>query len=286
MILWAKACMTTIYVQNKSPHQILKNITPEEAFTREKAEIGHFRIFGCPVYFHVPKEKRSKLDPSGIKGTFLGYSESSKAYRIYIPGQRQIEVIKDVIFEEEIAFRKSRESQMEIDSESVPSPPSAVQRETTIVAVDLVVPVAPVDVPRDIAVGHKRPAWARQTLQEAEGHAAPQDTFRESKRPKRFSSYFSAMSHIIDTEPSCHGEASGQQVWQDAMAEEYQSILKNDVWDIVPRPEGKSVVTSKLIYKIKHATDRSVEKYKARFVARGFSQVEGIDYEETFAPVA
>jgi hypothetical protein len=52
--------------------------------------------------------------------------------------------------------------------------------------------------------------------------------------------------------------------------------------DIVPRPEGKSMVTSKWIYKIKHATDRSIEKHKARFVARGFSQVEGIDYEETF----
>jgi hypothetical protein len=87
-------------------------------------------------------------------------------------------------------------------------------------------------------------------------------------------------------ESSCHGEATGQQVWQDAMTEEYQSIMKNDVWDIVPRPEGKSVVTSKWIYKIKYAADGSVEKYKARFVARGFSQVEGIDYEETFAPVA
>ena len=54
----------------------------------------------------------------------------------------------------------------------------------------------------------------------------------------------------------------------------------------VPRPEGKSVVTSKWIYKIKHAVDGSIKKYKARFVARGFSQVEGIDYEETFAHVA
>jgi hypothetical protein len=94
------------------------------------------------------------------------------------------------------------------------------------------------------------------------------------------------MSHIIDIEPSCLGEAAGQQFWQDAMAEEYQSIMKNDVWDIVLRPEGKFVVASKWIYKIQHVVDGSVEKYKARFVARGFSQVEGIDYEETFAPVA
>jgi hypothetical protein len=58
------------------------------------------------------------------------------------------------------------------------------------------------------------------------------------------------------------------------------------VWDIVSRLEGKSVVTSKWIYKIKHAADGSIEKYKARYVARGFSQKEGVDYEETFAPVA
>ena len=66
---------------------------------------------------------------------------------------------------------------MEIDSETVPSPPSAVQRETVIDPVDPVDPIAPIDVPRDIAVGHKRPAWARQTLQEAEGHATPRGTF-------------------------------------------------------------------------------------------------------------
>ena len=62
--------------------------------------------------------------------------------------------------------------------------------------------------------------------------------------------------------------------------------MKNDVWDVLPRPKGNSVVTSKSIYKIKHAADGSIEKYKARFVARGFSQKEGIDYEETFAPIA
>jgi hypothetical protein len=100
--------MTDVYIQNNSPHKNLKNMTPEEAFTGVKPKVRHFKIFGCSIYIHVPKEKRTKLDPSGIKGTFVGYNESSKAYRIYIPCQRQIEVRRYVTFEEEIAFRRSK----------------------------------------------------------------------------------------------------------------------------------------------------------------------------------
>ena len=70
------------------------------------------------------------------------------------------------------------------------------------------------------------------------------------------------------------------------MVEEYESIVKNSAWEIVQRPVKKLVVGSRWIYKVKKAIDGSVEKYKAIFVARGFSQIGGIDYDETFAPVA
>jgi hypothetical protein len=83
-----------------------------------------------------------------------GYNESSKTFQIDIPGQRQIETSKNIVLEKEIVFQRPRESQMEIDSETIPSPPSTVQRETNIIPVD---PVSPVDMFRDIAVGHKRP---------------------------------------------------------------------------------------------------------------------------------
>ena len=69
------------------------------------------------------------------------------------------------------------------------------------------------------------------------------------------------------------------------MVEKCHSIMKNDVWKIVSRHEGKSVVTSRWLYKVKYDADGSVEKYKAQFVARWFSQVEGVDYDETFASV-
>jgi hypothetical protein len=86
MFMWVEESMHAVYVQKKSPHKTLRNMTPKEAFTRVKPNVGHFRIFGCPIYIHVPKEKRTKLDTSGRKGTFMGYNDSSKAYRIYISG--------------------------------------------------------------------------------------------------------------------------------------------------------------------------------------------------------
>jgi hypothetical protein len=66
---------------------------------------------------------------------------------------------------------------------------------------------------------------------------------------------------------------------------EYTSIMKNHVWDIVPRPEAKSIVSSKWLYKLKHVAYGNTEMFKERFVVRGFSQKERVDYDETFAQI-
>jgi hypothetical protein len=113
MYLWGEAAMTTIYVQNRSPHCILKDMTPEETFSRKKPNVKNLRIFGFPIYIHIPKDKRKKLEPSGKKGIFVGYNESSKAYRIYIPEQHKVEVSRDVTFNEKMAFKKSIEETIE-----------------------------------------------------------------------------------------------------------------------------------------------------------------------------
>ena len=70
------------------------------------------------------------------------------------------------------------------------------------------------------------------------------------------------------------------------MNEEYRSLMANNTWDLVPLPKGRKLVRCKWVYRTKYASDGSVEILKPRLVAKGFSQVEGIDYNETFAPVA
>ena len=93
----------------------------------EKLEVGHLKIFGCLVYLHVPKEKRSKLDPSRKKGIFVGYSEQSKAYRIYILGFHHIEINIDVTFHEDSTFTKSINILVDEDHEEEKEDPRTTQ---------------------------------------------------------------------------------------------------------------------------------------------------------------
>lgn len=106
--LWADAANTAAYVQNRCLHQVLDSKTPEEVFTGKKPDVSHFRIFGGLIYFHVPKEKRSKSNAFGKKGEFVGYSEISKAYRIYVHGQKEVEISHDLTFDEDVALSRFR----------------------------------------------------------------------------------------------------------------------------------------------------------------------------------
>jgi hypothetical protein len=141
--------------------------------------------------------------------------------------------------------------------------------------------------PHHMTISHKRkPTWARELIQYGEKYGAPEGTMRKVKKPKPLSSYMALMCDLLENEPTFFEEAIHKKEWANAMTKEYQTIIKNDVWEIVPRLKSKDVVSSKWLYKIQHVVDGSIEKYKTMFIARGFSQKEGIEYEETFSPVA
>jgi hypothetical protein len=74
--------------------------------------------------------------------------------------------------------------------------------------------------------------------------------------------------------------------WHDAMLEEMAALEKNKTWELVSLPEGKKSVDCKWVYIVKQDPNGKIERYKAKHVAKGYSQTYGIDYDETFAPVA
>ena len=124
------------------------------------------------IYVHVPKEKRTKLEPSGRKDIFIGFSEPIKGYRVYILGQKQIELSRDVIFEEDIAFRRAKTSDeldtFDVSLEETPAPENQREfpEETSTEAEILL------ETQEESLEHSKWPLWARKIIQEGDGFAA------------------------------------------------------------------------------------------------------------------
>jgi hypothetical protein len=187
-------------------------------YTGKKPEVSHLKIFGCPVFIHIPKEKRNKLEPSGKKGIFAGYCEVSKAFKIYIPSHHHIEISKDVTFDEDATLKKSKRCHLEEVYEEEPIIPKTAElvREVPRVAEPVrEVVTSPdeesledhdlieVQEPPLMRILHKRkPAWARE-LQDGEKYGIPEGTTRQVKRPNPFSSDTALMCDLLDEEPTC-----------------------------------------------------------------------------------
>ena len=222
-------------------------------------------------YIHVMKDAKKKLEPTAEVGIFLGYTDTPHNYRVYFPDSRKTVVRRDIKFHEEKAMKCSLEREPHLNAyeellvpkdepQDVDQPQEEVHgvEETTQAALTI--------------RGWKRTIEAKRLTQDVEKVVgAPTSQRRQRQSPDRYTGYMDLMRKCIVTEPSSFEEAVEDPAWVDAMVEEYDSIVRNNAWYIVPRPEGKSVVGLRWIYKVKQAADGSVEKYKARFVSRGFS---------------
>lgn len=98
---WPESVNWTIYVLNRSPTLVVKNVTPYEAWKEVKPFVKHFRFFGCVAHSYVPDARRSKLEDKSFVCVLLGVSEESKGYRLYNHMTKKIVIKRDVVFEEE-----------------------------------------------------------------------------------------------------------------------------------------------------------------------------------------
>ena len=114
-LFWPEAMLWLIHVLNISLTCAMKHMTPQEAWSRKKPLVDHFRVFGCITYAHIPNERRQKLDDKSENFVFLGVSESCKAYKLYNPMTKRLVISRDVVFNEESKWNW-------IDGNSIPNP--------------------------------------------------------------------------------------------------------------------------------------------------------------------
>jgi hypothetical protein len=163
-------------------------------FTVEKLEVIHLWIFGFPMYVHVHKDTRSNLDPLGNKGVFVGYIETSKAYRVYIPSYRKINISIYVTFNEDATLNRSRKHHT---NEICDEKPKAPRFAYSIAGNDFVLEEHGLEdhdmeepqIPIEMITKKKRPAWAHEIIQDSEKYGAPDGSFRERKKLRPYSSY-------------------------------------------------------------------------------------------------
>jgi transposase InsO family protein len=240
MHLWAEACNTAVYVQNRCPYRALGMSTPEKSFTGKKPDISHFKIFASFVYVHVTKDSRKKLEPIAEVGIFLGYTETPHNYRLYLSNNNMTVIQWDIKFDEGKAMWLLLERELDLHAKEellVPKDESqdVDQPHEEVHGVEETTQVEP-----SIRNGRKCTTKVdRLRLDVAQNVGAPTSQRRQRQSPDRFVGYIALMRKCIVTEPSSFQEAMQDPTWVDAMVEEYDSIVKNSAWEIVPRPVDK-----------------------------------------------
>lgn len=100
---WAEVINCENHIVNRTPTKVLKNITLEEAWSSIKPDVSHFRVFGSEAWAHIPDEKHKALEPKSEKCVFVGYSKDVKGYRLIPLKSKNVIIIRDVKFAENIS---------------------------------------------------------------------------------------------------------------------------------------------------------------------------------------
>jgi hypothetical protein len=163
------------------------------------------------------------------------------------------------------------------------TPISVSPSSSSVSTIDLSSPSSsniPPECPEVTSVSSHIPVWARKTLES--GGSEINNTYDTHGTR----SIFAIMTKLLATDdPTTYVQAKGHPHWEQTMIVEYESLIKNKTWTLVPLPPRKNLIGCKWVYKTKFTAEGQIEKYKARLAAKGFDQQEGIDYNETFSHV-
>lgn len=316
---WGEAMVTAVYILNRLSTKSLTGLTPYKAWYGRKPAVSHLRVFGCRAY---AKEMghTSKLADRSRAGVFLSYAEGAKAYRVLDPMMRRVHTARDVTFDEANGWDRGAggeaqpttefiiEYHYEMPLAAAPATPMAAAAASPAASPPSVAaPASPMAAATSPATPHAPPvptAPPPEFVTPLSQDDARLDVEHGESPPIRYRTYdnllwedepvpglaernLDAELHLVSTgEPASFAEPDGDSAWRMAMQEEIDSIERNCTWELSDLPAGHRAITLKWVYKLKRNETGEVIKHKARLVARGFVQQEGIDFDEVFAPVA
>ncbi|KAI3728046.1 hypothetical protein L6452_16674 [Arctium lappa] len=336
---WAEVINTACFTQNRSIIVKRHNKTPYEVFYGRKPNIGFLHVFGCVCYILNDRENLGKFDPKADEGIFVGYSLTSKAFRVYNLRRNCIDESIHVKFDD------LKISSLSCDDEELNRWISSCVGDGPLPTSSYIPYTVPTSLyqnnepstshnPSSHQEDDPQPIQPQHTLQiipvsQSDIHSSPIQADLPSISPQNFPSHSSLQisyppplppalkwtkDHPIDQiigdqqagvqtrigvgniclyvnflsliEPKKVDEALADPCWITAMQEELSQFERNKVWRLVPRPSRKTIIGTKWVFRNKMDEEGTVIRNKSRLVAQGYRQEEGIDYDETFAPVS
>jgi hypothetical protein len=308
---WADAISTACYISNRIFLRSILHLTPFELCFGCKHSVSHFRPFRCKC-FVLKHGNLDKFESRSFDGILLGYTPHGRSYRVYKFETNTVVESCDVIFDEtapcphdvfECAGDKEIEENIFIDeglqdvdgdkdepllpstSSPEPVPASTLEAEAPQATTSFTAVAGASWVEGEIISKPGAPSHIQKV------HPPQQIIGNLNERVTRSSrsthlSCFSNTLFVALFEPRDVEHALSNSSWVNAMHEELENFKRNQVWTLVDPLRDVNAIGTKWVFKNKQGEDGEVVRNKARLVAQGYNQVEGLDFGETFAPVA
>ncbi|PKU77029.1 Retrovirus-related Pol polyprotein from transposon TNT 1-94 [Dendrobium catenatum] len=293
--LWVDTLLTAVYLINKLPSPNTHNKSPHEILYQEPPNYQNLKVFGSLCYPWLKPYSNHKLSPLSHLCVFIGYAPLQKGYRCLDTQNNKVYTSRHVIFNEQIFPFKNHITPNSSTPNPLPYIPPLLLVPTNCLPRNINSHTPTTAKPTPIIQINTRtshstaptisatiPCSNQSITQPITHHMATRSKTGNSKPKKIFN-----LSHILnDSEPTNYTQASKNEQWRAAMSQEFQALQMQGTWNLVPRHPSQNILGCKWTYRTKLKSDGSVARYKARLVAKGFNQEHGIDYLETFSPVA
>jgi len=312
--LWGEAVRHIIWLKNRtSTKAVPSGKTPYELVTGKKPNLSELREWGCPIWVH--DSTGSKLDGRAKEGRWVGFDEQSKGSRVYWPEKHTVTVERSVVFTSPSVVVDGLEGEDLTEPEHSVKLPSPTSQSESPTHDDDPKPVPVPDIP---AVVPSRPQRSRKPTQyirdvlegrgSATGYASrpaipvgirvpsvSEGVAEEEIEGENGDENAAELVMVVDVtdaealEPRSLAEAKRSPDWPEwerAIREELTTLEEAKTWRLEAPPADANIVGSKWVFRVKKDAAGHVARRKARLVAQGFSQVEGVDYFDTYAPVA
>ena len=284
-IYWEDAAEYYVYILNRTmcKSTIPKDQTPYEALFGEKPDLGDVQPFGVPCFYHIPK-KQDKLAPTAREGRFLGFGKHNKGYKILDVQSRSI------IYSRSVKFSPIHSRRQPLDLH--------YENEELLTDEDL---MEEEDVEEYLPVEHrvlqhlqeKQPKYLGTQLTRFCMDVGSECFASEELTPDMIIENIQSkqLMEAIESPPRNLTEAMGEidrKVWWNASVKEFEALVNNGTWEEVKVPKNTPTIGTRWIYVIKYDENGLPTKHKARLVAQGFTQKEGVNFNEheVYAPVA